>query len=41
VAYTYNLGYSGGRNQKDYGLKSTQANKNTITKEGLVDWLKV
>jgi hypothetical protein len=48
VAHTCNPSYSGGRDQEDQGLKTAQANssrdpilKKTITKKGLVEWLKV
>jgi hypothetical protein len=47
VAHACNPSYSGGRDQEDHGLKPVQANssqdpilKNTITKIGLVEWLK-
>jgi hypothetical protein len=48
VAHTCNPSYSGGRDQYDCGSKPAQANslaylkiKTTITKKGLVEWLKV
>jgi hypothetical protein len=47
-AKAYNPSYSGGRDQEDRGSKPAQANssqdpnlKKTITKKGLVEWLKV
>jgi phage-related protein len=49
VAYTCNLSYSRGRDQEDLGSKPapanspsvTQSRKKSITKNGLVEWLKV
>jgi hypothetical protein len=48
VAHAYNPSYSGGRDQEDHGSKPAQGNslqdpilKNTITKIGPVEWLKV
>jgi hypothetical protein len=49
VAHFCNPSYSEGRDQEDYSSKPTQANssrdhilkKKTITKKGLVEWLKV
>jgi hypothetical protein len=48
VAHAFNPSYSGGRDQKDYGLKPVWANssqdpasKKHITTIGLVEWLKV
>jgi hypothetical protein len=48
VAPAYNPSYSGGRDQKDRGSKPAWANglqdpisKKTITKKGLMEWLKV
>jgi hypothetical protein len=47
VAHTCNPSYSGGIHQEDRGLKPAWANssrdpilKKTITKKGLVEWLK-
>jgi hypothetical protein len=47
VARTCNPSNSGGRDQKNHGLKPAQANssqdpisKTPITKKGLVEWLK-
>jgi hypothetical protein len=48
VAHACNPSSSGGRDQENYGLKPAWANgsqdpisKISITKKGLVDWLKV
>jgi hypothetical protein len=45
VAHSWNSSYSGGRDQEDYGLKPSRANrlnlKKPFTKIGLVEWLKV
>jgi hypothetical protein len=48
VAHTCHPSYSGGRDQEDHGAKPAQGNssgdpilKNPITKNGLVEWLKV
>jgi hypothetical protein len=48
VVHTSNPSYSGGKDQEDHGLKPAGANslrdpiwKKSITKKGLVEWLKV
>jgi hypothetical protein len=48
VAHTYNPSYSGGRDQKDHSSQPAQAIssgdpilKKSITKKGLMEWLKV
>jgi hypothetical protein len=48
VVHTYNLSYSGGRDQEDCNSKPAQASssqdpmlKKPFTKIGLVEWLKV
>jgi hypothetical protein len=45
VAHTYNLSYSGDRDQEDHGLKPAWANlsqkKKKKSQKRLVEWLKV